>query len=53
MTTGFQQQQSNFGPVLKTVARPQQIGAKLKPADDRDHAVAPEKHSFKQVHISR
>jgi hypothetical protein len=29
MTTGFQQQQHNFGPILKAVAKPQHVGAKL------------------------
>lgn len=29
MTTGFQQQQHNYGPILKAAAKPQHIGAKL------------------------
>ena len=29
MTTGFQQQQHNYGPILKAAVKPQHIGAKL------------------------
>ena len=29
MTTGFQQQQHSYGPILKAAAKPQHIGAKL------------------------
>lgn len=32
MTTGFDQQQTTFGPIVKTAPRPQTVGAKLPPA---------------------
>jgi hypothetical protein len=38
MTTGFQQQQHNYGPILKAAAKPQHIGAKLKDQPVRKHA---------------
>lgn len=31
MTTGFDQQPANFGPILRTAPRPQTLGAKLPP----------------------
>jgi hypothetical protein len=34
MTTGFQQQHHEYGPILKAVARPQHVGAKLNPAQE-------------------
>jgi hypothetical protein len=33
MTTGFQQQHHDYEPILKTAAKPQQVGAKLKPSE--------------------
>jgi hypothetical protein len=38
MTSGFQQQQHNYGPILKAAAKPQHIGAKLKTAPVRKPA---------------
>ena len=32
MTTGFDQQQTTLGPILRTAPKPQTVGAKLPPA---------------------
>jgi hypothetical protein len=45
MTTGFQQQHHEYGPILKAVAKPQHVGAKLDPA--RQPAKPAESATFK------
>jgi hypothetical protein len=46
MTTGFQQQHHEYGPILKTVAKPQHVGTKLDPVRQPAKPV-PEAATFK------
>ena len=47
MTTGFQQQHHEYGPILKAVAKPQHVGAKLNPDRDPVKRSAAEPATFK------
>jgi hypothetical protein len=47
MTTGFQQQHHEYGPILKAVAKPQHVGAKLYPAQEPVKRPAAESATFK------
>lgn len=47
MTTGFQQQQTSFSPILRAAPRPQNVGAKLvETAKTELPAPEPEPASF-------
>jgi hypothetical protein len=47
MTTGFQQQHHEYGPILKAVAKPQHVGTKLSPAQEPAKRTNAESATFK------